>query len=130
MNPNFRAFLEEASKAGIKDFIVRSNLTILRANKKYHDLPEFFKKHKVHVVSSMPHWTRGKTDKQRGNGVFDKSIQALQMLNAVGYGMPNSELITLAKVVAMGAFGGFFWSIPFAVWSSFRGGKSPSSSDE
>lgn len=92
MNPNFRAFVEEASKAGIKDFIVRSNLTILRANKKYHDLPEFFKKHKVHVVSSMPHWTRGKTDKQRGNGVFDKSIQALQMLNAVGYGMPNSEL--------------------------------------
>lgn len=46
------------------------------------------------------------------------------------FGMPNSELITLAKVVAMGAFGGFFWSIPFAVWSSFRGGKTPSSSDE
>ena len=46
------------------------------------------------------------------------------------FGMPNSELITLAKVVAMGAFGGFFWSIPFAVWSSFRGGRSPSSSDE
>ena len=92
MNPNFRAFVEEASKAGIKDFIVRSNLTILRANKKYYNLPEFFKKHKVHVVSSMPHWTRGKTDKQRGNGVFDKSIQALKMLNEVGYGMPNSGL--------------------------------------
>ncbi len=92
MNPNFREFVEEASKAGIKDFIVRSNLTILRANKKYYDLPEFFKKHKVHVVSSMPHWTRGKTDKQRGNGVFDKSIQALKMLNEVGYGIPNSGL--------------------------------------
>ena len=92
MNPNFRWFVEEASKAGIKDFIVRSNLTIIRANKKYYDLPEFFKKHNVHVVSSMPHWTRGKTDKQRGDGVFDKSIKALQMLNEVGYGMEGSNL--------------------------------------
>ena len=92
MNPNFRWFVEEASKAGIQDFIVRSNLTIIRANKKYHDLPQFFKKHNVHVVSSMPHWTRGKTDKQRGNGVFDASIKALQELNAVGYGMPDSDL--------------------------------------
>jgi radical SAM/Cys-rich protein len=92
MNPNFRWFVEEASKAGIKDFIVRSNLTIIRANKKYYDLPEFFKKHGVHVVSSMPHWTRGKTDKQRGDGVFDKSIKALQDLNAVGYGLKDSNL--------------------------------------
>lgn len=92
MNPNFRWFVEEASKAGIKDFIVRSNLTIIRANKKYYGLPEFFKKHNVHVVSSMPHWTRGKTDKQRGDGVFDKSIQVLQELNAIGYGIPNSNL--------------------------------------
>jgi radical SAM/Cys-rich protein len=92
MNPDFRWFVEEAAKAGIKDFIVRSNLTIIRANKKYHDLPEFFKKHNIHVVSSMPHWTRGKTDKQRGDGVFDKSIQALKDLNAVGYGMEGSSL--------------------------------------
>tara|TARA_R110002072_G_scaffold274791_3_gene435749 strand:- start:2371 stop:3435 length:1065 start_codon:yes stop_codon:yes gene_type:complete len=92
MNPDFRWFVEEASKAGIADFIVRSNLTIIRANKKYYDLPDFFKKHNVHVVSSMPHWTRGKTDKQRGDGVFDKSIKALQELNAVGYGMPCSDL--------------------------------------
>ncbi|WBX73542.1 arsenosugar biosynthesis radical SAM protein ArsS [Tenacibaculum pacificus] len=92
MNPNFRWFVEEASKAGIKDFIVRSNLTIIRANKKYHDLPDFFKKHNIHVVSSMPHWTRGKTDKQRGDGVFDKSIKALQMLNEVGYGIEGSNL--------------------------------------
>ncbi|MCM5661979.1 arsenosugar biosynthesis radical SAM (seleno)protein ArsS [Galbibacter mesophilus] len=92
MNPNFRWFVEEASKVGIKDFIVRSNLTIIEANKKYHDLPEFFKKHNVHVVSSMPHWTRGKTDKQRGEGVFNKSIEALKKLNAVGYGMPDSDL--------------------------------------
>ncbi len=92
MNPDFRWFVEEASKAGIKDFIVRSNLTIILANKKYHNLPEFFKKYNVHVVSSMPHYTRGKTDKQRGDGVFDKSIKALQMLNQVGYGRPDSDL--------------------------------------
>src|SRR5690554_4933642 len=92
MNPNFRWFVEEATKAGVKDFIVRSNLTIIRANKKYHDLPQFFKQHKVHVISSMPHWTRGKTDSQRGSGVFDKSIKALQELNAIGYGMPDSSL--------------------------------------
>lgn len=92
MNPNFRWFVEEARKAGAKEIIVRSNLTILRANKKYYDLPEFFKTHNIHVISSMPHWTRGKTDKQRGEGVFDQSIKALQELNAVGYGMPNSQL--------------------------------------
>ncbi|MBI6115497.1 arsenosugar biosynthesis radical SAM (seleno)protein ArsS [Salegentibacter maritimus] len=92
MNPNFRWFVEEASKAGIKDFIVRSNLTIILANKKYHDLPEFFKKYKVHVVSSLPFYKREKTDKQRGNGVFDKSIKALQMLNAAGYAQPGTNL--------------------------------------
>ena len=47
MNPNFRWFVEEAAKAGIEDFIVRSNLTIIRANKKYHDLPQFFKNHNI-----------------------------------------------------------------------------------
>ena len=92
MNPNFKWFVEEAAKLGINDFIVRSNLTIIRANKKFRDLPKFFKKHSIHLVSSMPHWTRGKTDKQRGDGVFDKSIKALQELNAVGYGIPGSDL--------------------------------------
>ena len=92
MNPHFRWFVVEASKLGIKDFIVRSNLTIIRANKKYYDLPDFFKKYHIHVVSSMPHWTRGKTDRQRGKGVFDKSIKALQELNSVGYGKPGSPL--------------------------------------
>ncbi len=92
MNPNFRWFVEQASKAGIEDFIVRSNLTIILANKKYHDLPEFFKKHHIHVVSSLPFYKREKTDRQRGKGVFNKSIEALQMLNAVGYGKEGSNL--------------------------------------
>ena len=92
MNPDFRWFVEEASKAGIKDFIVRSNLTIIVANKKYYDLPQFFKKHNIHVVSSLPFYKREKTDRQRGSGVFDKSIEALKMLNAAGYGKENSGL--------------------------------------
>jgi radical SAM/Cys-rich protein len=92
MNLNFRWFVEEASKLGVKDFIVRSNLTIILANKKYHDLPEFFAKHNIHVISSLPFYKREKTDKQRGDGVFDKSIKALQMLNDVGYGKEGSPL--------------------------------------
>ncbi len=92
MNPNFRWFVEEASKIGVKDFIVRSNLTIILANPKYHDLPCFFAKYNIHVVSSLPYYKKEKTDKQRGDGVFDKSIQALQMLNKVGYGKENSNL--------------------------------------
>ncbi len=92
MNPDFRWFVEQAFKLGIKDFIVRSNLTIIEANKQYGDLPDFFKKHNIHIVSSMPHWTIGKTDKQRGKGVFNKSISALKKLNAVGYGLPDSDL--------------------------------------
>ena len=92
MNPNFRWFVEEAAKLGVQDFIVRSNLTIILANKKYHDLPEFFAKHNIHVVSSLPYYKREKTDKQRGDGVFDKSIKALQMLNAAGYGQEGGTL--------------------------------------
>lgn len=92
MNPNFRWFVSEAAKLGIKDFIVRSNLTIMLANKKYYDLPDFFKKYNIHVISSMPHWTKEKTDKQRGEGVFNLSIKALQKLNEVGYGLKNSDL--------------------------------------
>ncbi|GAB2760005.1 arsenosugar biosynthesis radical SAM (seleno)protein ArsS [Salinimicrobium soli] len=92
MNPNFRWFVEEAAKLGVDDIIVRSNLTIITANKKYHDLPQFFKKHNVHVVSSLPFYKKEKTDRQRGNGVFDRSIEALKMLNNEGYGREGRGL--------------------------------------
>lgn len=92
MNPHFEWFVTEARKRNVQDIIVRSNLTILRANKKYYGLPEFFKKNQVHVISSMPHYSREKTDKQRGDGVFSKSIEALKELNAVGYGVAHSGL--------------------------------------
>ena len=92
MHPEFRWFVEEIRKTSVEEIIVRSNLTIILANKKYHDLPEFFAKHKVHVISSLPFYKRGKTDKQRGDGVFDASIKALQMLNKAGFGIPNGSL--------------------------------------
>ncbi|MEK9613392.1 MAG: arsenosugar biosynthesis radical SAM (seleno)protein ArsS [Flavobacteriaceae bacterium] len=92
MHPDFRWFVTQASRIGVKDFIVRSNLTILRANKKYYDLPDFFKKHQVHVVSSLPFYKREKTDRQRGSGVFNKSIEALKKLNEVGYGKSGTNL--------------------------------------
>ena len=92
MHPEFRWFVEEIRKTNVEEIIVRSNLTIILANKKYHDLPEFFAKHKVHVISSLPFYKRGKTDKQRGDGVFDASIKALQMLNKAGFGIPNGSL--------------------------------------
>ena len=92
MHPQFRWFVEKIRKTEVEEIIVRSNLTIILANKKYDDLPEFFSEHKIHVISSLPFYKRNKTDRQRGDGVFDSSIKALQMLNAVGFGLPNSEL--------------------------------------
>ena len=103
MNPNFRWFVAQLS-ARRKKILVRCNLTIIVANKSYNDLPEFFKKHNVEVVSSLPYFNSKKTDAQRGSGVFDKSIEALKMLNAVGYGCENSGLILNLVYNPSGAF--------------------------
>ncbi|NNC82850.1 MAG: radical SAM/Cys-rich domain protein [Flavobacteriales bacterium] len=89
MNPDFRWFVEQLRAMG-KHVMVRCNLTIIVAHKKYHDLPEFFKRHQVEVVSSLPYFAARRTDAQRGEGVFEKSIRALKMLNEVGYGKPGS----------------------------------------
>lgn len=91
MNPDFCWFVEELSQRD-KLVMVRCNLTIILANKKYNDLPEFFKKYKVEVISSLPHFSARRTNAQRGDGVFEKSIEALKMLNAVGYGQTDSDL--------------------------------------
>jgi radical SAM/Cys-rich protein len=92
MNAHFKWFVEECTKAGV-EVMVRCNLTIIMANKKYHDLPDFFKANKVHVISSLPSFSAMRTDAQRGDGVFEDSIAALQKLNAVGYGVESSGLI-------------------------------------
>ena len=67
-------------------------LLLYLANKKYYDLPQFYAKHGIEVVSSLPSYTQDRTDRQRGDGVFEQSIKALQMLNAVGYGKDNNSL--------------------------------------
>jgi len=103
LNPDFRWFVEEIKKLG-KHIIVRCNLTIILANKRFHDLPGFFKNHAVEVVSSLPSFTRDRTDKQRGDGVFDDSITALKLLNAVGYGIENSGLLLNLVYNPAGAF--------------------------
>ncbi|MFA7274489.1 MAG: arsenosugar biosynthesis radical SAM (seleno)protein ArsS [Crocinitomicaceae bacterium] len=103
MNPDFRWFVEQLSAKG-KKIIVRCNLTIIVANKKYHDLPEFYKLHNIELASSLPYFSSAKTDAQRGEGVFDKSIRALKMLNAVGYGKEGTGLILNLVYNPSGAF--------------------------
>ena len=93
MNPDFKWFVEEIRNVNKSiHIIVRCNLTIIRANKKYYDLPSFFKLHDLEVVSSLPFYTKDRTDRQRGDGVFEDSIKALQMLNEAGYGLNESGL--------------------------------------
>lgn len=91
MNPGFVELVEAASNRGMET-IVRSNLTILVANKKYRAYPQFFRDHGATVVASLPCYTADNTDKQRGSGVFDRSIEALQKLNELGYGKAGSGL--------------------------------------
>ncbi|MEO0828354.1 MAG: arsenosugar biosynthesis radical SAM (seleno)protein ArsS [Cyanobacteria bacterium J06635_1] len=84
MNYGFRPIVETARAKG-KDVIVRSNLTIF-FELGYEDLPEYFAAHQLHVVASLPCYLEDNVDKMRGKGVYDGSIQALQQLNALGYG--------------------------------------------
>ncbi len=103
MNPHFRWFVVEARKLG-KKVINRCNLTIIMANPKYHDLPTFFAENQVHLISSLPYFTKSRTDGQRGDGVFEDSIAALKSLNEVGYGMEGSNLILDLVYNPSGAF--------------------------
>ncbi len=103
LNVNFRWFAAEIKKLN-RHVIVRCNLTIIVANKKYYYLPEFYKQHNLEVVSSLPFYTQDRTDRQRGNGVFEDSIKALKMLNAVGYGKNDTGLILNLVYNPAGAF--------------------------
>ena len=103
MNPDFRWFVQEIRKLG-RHVIVRCNLTIIVANPKYHDLPEFYRDNQIEVVSSLPFYNADKTDRQRGKGVFTDSVRALTMLNAVGYGQPGSGLTLNLVYNPAGAF--------------------------
>ena len=91
LHPYFRAFVEAARGAGI-GVMQRCNLTILVANAKYRELVDFYAGLGVHIVSSLPHYSANRTDGQRGEGVFEASIEALGLLNGVGYGKAGTGL--------------------------------------
>jgi radical SAM/Cys-rich protein len=90
LNPNFRYLLEQARKLGLH-VIDRCNLTILHEPEQ-EDLAECLAQHQVEIISSLPCYLAENVDTQRGKGVYDASIAALQMLNALGYGIEGSGL--------------------------------------
>lgn len=93
MHNGFREIVTLANKEN-KEVIVRSNLTIFYVNG-YEYLPQFFAKNKVKVVASLPCYLEDNVDKQRGKGVYNDSISALQTLNKLGYGKQKDLTIDL-----------------------------------
>lgn len=91
LNPHFRYLTNSARALGVK-VIDRCNLTIL-FEPGQEDLAAFLAREQVEVVASLPCYEKDNVDRQRGNGVFKKSIAALKQLNALGYGQANSGLI-------------------------------------
>ncbi|HEX7449959.1 MAG TPA: arsenosugar biosynthesis radical SAM (seleno)protein ArsS [Pirellulales bacterium] len=90
MNPHFRWLVEESRRLG-RHVIDRCNLTILVAPG-FDDLPRFLAGNQVEIVASLPCYLEENTDRQRGAGVFAKSLEALRRLNALGYGRGESGL--------------------------------------
>jgi radical SAM/Cys-rich protein len=93
MNYGFRPLVEAAAQAE-KEVIVRSNLTIF-FEPGFEDLPAYFAQHHVRVVASLPCYLQDNVDRMRGKGVFDRSIEALQLLNRLGYGQDPNLLLDL-----------------------------------
>jgi radical SAM/Cys-rich protein len=91
MNPDFRWLVAEARRRGIH-VMDRLNPTIM-GEAGYAWLGEFLAAHHVETVASLPCYSRENVDAQRGNGVFEASISALQSLNRLGYGQPGSGLV-------------------------------------
>ncbi|MEW6166848.1 MAG: arsenosugar biosynthesis radical SAM (seleno)protein ArsS [Pseudomonadota bacterium] len=97
LHPDFDWLVERAT-ALHRRVMVRHNLTVTfdgnpQTGESKAYLPEFFARHRVEVVSSLPYYQELFTDKQRGSGVFKKSIAGLQRLNALGYGVDDSGLM-------------------------------------
>jgi radical SAM/Cys-rich protein len=84
MNKHFKYFVSESKKLG-KQIMDRCNLTIFY-EKGFEDLAPFLAEQKVHIVASLPCYTLPNVEKQRGKGVFNASIEALKLLNSLGYG--------------------------------------------
>ncbi|ROR34899.1 arsenosugar biosynthesis radical SAM (seleno)protein ArsS [Inmirania thermothiophila] len=91
LNPHFRELVRQARALGVR-VIDRCNLTIL-GEPGQEDLAEFLAAHRVEVVASLPCYLEENVDRQRGRGVFARSIEGLRRLNALGYGDPASGLV-------------------------------------
>lgn len=108
LNPHFDYFVTEARKLG-KHVMVRHNLTVTfdgnpQTGESKEYLPDFFRENKVEVISSLPYYQEFFTDKQRGKGVFNKSINSMKMLNDRGYGKEGSGLQLNLVYNPVGAF--------------------------
>jgi radical SAM/Cys-rich protein len=91
LNPSFR-WLVEQNRGDGRHVIDRCNLTILFESGQ-EDLPQFLADRRVEIVASLPCYSEGNVTKQRGQGVYDKSIEALRRLNRIGYGKDDSGLV-------------------------------------
>lgn len=89
----FKPLVEATRNVG-KQAIVRSNLTIY-FEPGFEDIPEYCAKHQTRIVASLPCYLEGNVDKMRGSGVYNASIQALQWLNALGYGTDKHLILDL-----------------------------------
>lgn len=102
MNPDFRWLVRRIRALG-RNVMDRCNLTILLAPQ-FEDLAEFLAEHEVAIVASLPFYSEANTDRQRGQGVYARSIEALRRLNGLGYGLPGSELSLSLVYNPVGAF--------------------------
>ena len=90
MNPHFRKLVKAARKLNVH-VINRCNLTIIEEDK-FDWIPSFLAEHQVEIAASLPCYLEDNVNAQRGDGVFQASITGIQKLNAVGYGLEDSEL--------------------------------------
>lgn len=102
LNPNFRWLVEQARGLG-RHVIDRCNLSVLLIPAQA-DLAEFLATHRVEIIASLPSYHASQTDAQRGDGIFEKSIEALRRLNQLGYGQPDSGLALNLVYNPVGAF--------------------------
>jgi radical SAM/Cys-rich protein len=102
LNRNFRWLVEQARALG-RHVMDRCNLSVLLLPSQA-DLGEFLAEHHVEIVASLPSYRTSQTDAQRGTGVFDKSLDALRLLNGLGYGRPGSGLNLTLVHNPVGAF--------------------------
>lgn len=91
LNPSFRWLVAEVRRLG-RRLIDRCNLTVL-FEPGMEELAGFLADHQVEVVASLPCYQRENVEKQRGKGAFGKSVEALRLLNGLGYGRPGSGLV-------------------------------------